>query len=124
MQILLKQSKNEANKFHFDLINYKEFNKNEGFKVISDMSQIESEAKFIKEKNEELSQKVKFLEENNFKLIKSLDLIEQEKLVLESSLKTQKNQNENAKLALGEQIDYCKDLQAKLENQQRKFNER
>lgn len=121
MQILLKNSQNETNKFYMQLVNYKEFNKNQGFKTVSDLNLLENELKLTKEKNEKLSQNILSLESNLIKLKKSYEMLENEKLSIESSINFYKNQMENAKKALGDKIVYCQDLEQKVENEIKNF---
>ena len=103
MQIQLKHSESEANKFHFDLINYKEFNKSQSFKVVADLSEIQNELKSEIEKNEGLTKKLALSEKLNQKLQNSIKSLEEERLLLDSSLKARQNQNEKTKAALGDQ---------------------
>jgi len=124
LEIHIKHSEAEANKLHFDLINYKEFNKSQGFKVVSDLSQIQNELKFEIEKNDEHTKKLKILEENNSKLQKSIKLLEEEKLLLDSSLKAHKNQNEKTKAALANQIKFSNDLETKVDSHFKKMMEK
>lgn len=102
-------------------MNYKEFNKNQGFKTISDLNLLENELKLTKEKNEKLSQNILSLESNLTKLKKSYGMLENEKLSIESTINFYKNQMENAKRALGEKIVFCQDLEQKVEDEIKNF---
>ena len=102
-------------------MNYREFNKNQGFKTISDLNLLENELKLTKEKNEKLSQNILSLESNLTKLKKSYGMLENEKLSIESTINFYKNQMENAKRALGEKIVFCQDLEQKVEDEIKNF---
>ena len=124
MQIQLKHSESEANKFHFDLINYKEFNKSQSFKVVADLSEIQNELKSEIEKNEGLTKKLALSEKLNQKLQNSIKSLEEERLLLDSSLKARQNQNEKTKAALGDQIKFSNELENKVEIHFKKMVER